>query len=76
MGKKRNRPTLIQDLGTIAELYRTVFWLISQQIRHGRDWQRHVAGNGPWMMVLPEEAEVPPVRAAAQHVSRGVAGRV
>jgi hypothetical protein len=76
MRKKRNGPTLIQDLGTLAELYRTVFWLISQHIRHGRDWQRHVQGNGPWIMVLPEEAEVPPVRPAAHRVSRGAAGRV
>jgi hypothetical protein len=32
----------LRDLGTVAGLYRSVFWMLGQQVRHGQNWQRHL----------------------------------
>jgi hypothetical protein len=32
-------PTLFQDLGTVARLYGTVFWMFGQRVKRGPDWE-------------------------------------
>ncbi|MEX1195737.1 MAG: hypothetical protein WD904_08740 [Dehalococcoidia bacterium] len=36
-------PTLIKDLGAIAGLYGTVFWMIGRRLQHGRGWEEKLA---------------------------------
>lgn len=42
MKQKQHSPSILRDLGTVAGLYRSVFWMFSQQLRHGSDWQQHL----------------------------------
>ena len=63
MRKRKQGPSLVEDLGALTDLYKTVFWLIGQRVQHGRDWQRHLGPHHPPMMVLPDAAEpVEPVK--------------
>ncbi|MDO8615518.1 MAG: hypothetical protein Q7T33_07235 [Dehalococcoidia bacterium] len=64
MPRQTAGPTLVQDLGALAGLYRTVFWLIGQRLQHGKEWQRHVKGDGPWLMMMPDAPEPSKERAA------------
>ncbi|HEY5641168.1 MAG TPA: hypothetical protein VIW01_14075 [Dehalococcoidia bacterium] len=36
-------PTLLQDLGTVAHLYGTVFWMLGRRLQHGRRWEQKLA---------------------------------
>jgi hypothetical protein len=38
-------PTLFQDLGTVARLYGTVFWMFSQRVKYGPDWEDRVTAD-------------------------------
>ena len=42
MTHKQSSPSILHDLSAVAGLYRSVFWMLSQQIRHGSDWQQHL----------------------------------
>ena len=42
MQKRVKNPSLTDDLGSLAGLYRTVFWMISRRLRYGRDWEEHL----------------------------------
>lgn len=42
MPKGTPQPTLVKDLGALADLYRTVFWMMGQRIQHGRTWQERL----------------------------------
>ena len=64
MPRQTEGPTLVQDLGALAGLYRTVFWLIGQRLQHGKDWQRHVKSHAPWVMMMPDAPEPPKERVA------------
>ena len=33
-----HRPSLVSDLGALAGLYRTVFWMIGRKSQYGRIW--------------------------------------
>jgi hypothetical protein len=35
-------PSLISDIGAIAGLYRTIFWMMGQRLHHGPAWQEHL----------------------------------
>jgi hypothetical protein len=42
MTHKQTSPSILRDLSAVAGLYRSVFWMLGQQIRHGSDWQQHL----------------------------------
>lgn len=44
------RPSLINDIGALAGLYRTVFWMMGRKAQYGRIWPREAD------MGEPEEA--------------------
>lgn len=53
MKKQTNGPTVVEDLGALAELYRRVFWMMGQRLQHPRQWRHHgPAGNE--LEVMPE----------------------
>jgi hypothetical protein len=35
-------PGLLQDIGAVAGLYKTVFWMWGQRIQHGSEWERRL----------------------------------
>jgi len=37
LGSSQN-PSLVADIGSLAGLYRTVFWMIGRKARYGRLW--------------------------------------
>ncbi len=41
MKKQANGPSVIEDLGALAELYRRVFWMMGQRLQHPSEWRRH-----------------------------------
>ena len=43
MNKQKQAPGLIEDLGAIAGLYRTVFHVMSQRLQHGPHWEERLA---------------------------------
>ena len=54
-------PSLVSDIGALASLYRTVFWMIGRKSQYGRIWPPE-ADMGP-----PEEiVRVPPVITVAE----------
>jgi hypothetical protein len=44
-------PGLISDLGSIAGLYGTVFWMMEKRLRYGREWEQRLADKAlkPYM---------------------------
>ena len=46
-------PPLVRDLGTIARLYGEVFWMISQRLQHGHDWEEKLAQKA---LIIEEES--------------------
>ncbi len=34
----REKPSLVSELGSLAALYRTVFWMIGRKAQYGRVW--------------------------------------
>ena len=49
-----NRPSLLHDLGALAGLYRTVFWMIGRKSRYGRIWPPEADMGKPESEVLIE----------------------
>jgi hypothetical protein len=67
-----NTPSLASEIGSLAGLYRTVFWMIGRRVQYGRIWPRE-ADMGPEdslyvpAPVVPFEAQhARPVEAAAR----------
>ncbi len=55
MRKPKDRPTLGQDLATLADLYLTLLWMLRQRLQYGRGWPyRHRWAPGH----VPEPARV------------------
>jgi hypothetical protein len=54
-----NKPSFVNDLGSLAGLYRTVFWMIGRKAQYGRIWPRE-ADMGPGVDVGPDEPLVVP----------------
>jgi hypothetical protein len=42
MKQKNYSPSLLSDVVAVARLYRDVFWMLGQQLRHGTDWQQRL----------------------------------
>ena len=42
MKDKNSSPSILQDLGAVAGLYRNVAWMLSQRVQRGGDWQQKV----------------------------------
>lgn len=38
-------PSLFEDLGAVARLYGTVFWMIGQRLQHGRRWEQKLTSD-------------------------------
>jgi len=58
-----HNPSLAADLGSLASLYRTVFWMIGRKARYGRLWPPEAE------MAVPDEGHVvlaPPPAMEAQ----------
>ena len=47
MRKAIRGPTLAQDLGALAGLYRTVFWMMGRKIQYGQVWPDEVYWAAP-----------------------------
>jgi len=39
MNKQKDSPSVWQDLGALADLYRNVLTMMTQRARYGADWQ-------------------------------------
>jgi len=48
-------PSLASDIGSLAGLYRTVFWMFGRKARYGRVWPREAD------MGADESVSVPPL---------------
>lgn len=55
MKQKQSSPSILRDLGTVAGLYRSVFWMLGQQLRHGSDWQQQLYDES-MRIATPEES--------------------
>lgn len=42
MKDKNSSPSILQDLGAVAGLYRNVAWMLSQRVQRGSDWQQKI----------------------------------
>jgi hypothetical protein len=42
MKQKETSPSILQDIGAVAGLYKNVVWMLGQQLRHGSEWQQHL----------------------------------
>jgi hypothetical protein len=42
MAKEARDPSIVKDLGALADLYRTFFWMMGQRIQHGPGWQQRL----------------------------------
>ena len=41
------KPSLVNDLGALAGLYRTVFWMMGRKAQYGRIWPREADMGEP-----------------------------
>ncbi|HEV8574259.1 MAG TPA: hypothetical protein VGR43_06065 [Dehalococcoidia bacterium] len=57
----RQSPSIVSDIGALAGLYRTVFWMIGRKSSYGRIWPPE-AEMGP----AEEAVRVPPVITVAE----------
>ena len=57
-------PSLMADIGSLAGLYRTVFWMMGRKARYGRLWPPEAEMTTPYDLpaVTP-----PPMVEAARH---------
>jgi hypothetical protein len=56
-------PTLIQEVGTLAGLYRTVFWMMGKRLQYGPDWEERLTEHALHRpQRSPEHANPPPPR--------------
>jgi len=54
MKKQSNGPSVIEDLGALAELYRRVFWMMGQRLQHPREWPHEPTQIDPQFMSEPD----------------------
>lgn len=54
MKKQSNGPSVIEDLGALAELYRRVFWMMGQRLQHPREWPPEPTQIEPQLMSEPD----------------------
>jgi len=54
-----NNPSLVADIGSLAGLYRTVFWMMGRKARYGRLWPPEAEMTKPYDP--PAVAPPPPV---------------
>lgn len=61
MKNKTQTPSLASDLGAIAGLYRTVFWMFGQRLSHGPEWQERLGDDALRVQAMErrEETRVP-----------------
>ena len=43
-----NNPSLVADIGSLAGLYRTVFWMMGRKARYGRLWPPEAEMSTPY----------------------------
>jgi hypothetical protein len=43
MNKQKETPGLLEDLGAIAGLYKTVFSMMGKRIQYGQDWEERLS---------------------------------
>jgi hypothetical protein len=56
LGSSQN-PSLVADIGSLAGLYRTVFWMIGRKARYGRLWPPEAEMATPYD---PQDVTPPP----------------
>jgi len=56
--KAIHSPTLTQELGSLASLYRTVLWMIGRKIQYGQVWPDEVYRVAPPATHAAPEVEV------------------
>ena len=61
LGSDQN-PSLVADIGSLAGLYRTVFWMMGRKARYGRLWPPEAEMTTPYD--LPAVTPPPMVEAA------------
>ena len=64
MNKQKESSGLLQDLGAIAGLYRTVFTLMGRRIHYGPEWEERLADEALRINALESTER----RESAQHV--------
>ncbi|HEY8766610.1 MAG TPA: hypothetical protein VIP09_05025 [Dehalococcoidia bacterium] len=58
MKQKSPSPSLLNDVVAVAGLYRGVFWMLGQQLRHGQDWQQRLQDEALRIREPQESREV------------------
>ena len=69
-----NKPSFVNDLGSLAGLYRTVFWMIGRKAQYGRIWPREADMGPDEPLIVPpsppitsfEESHARPVEAGTR----------
>jgi hypothetical protein len=56
-------PSLVSDIGSLAGLYRTVFWMMGRKARYGRLWPPEAEMTKPYD---PHTVAPPPMTEAAR----------
>lgn len=57
-------PSLVSDIGSLAGLYRTVFWMMGRRARYGRLWPPEAEMTRPYEP--PVAVPPPPVMEASR----------
>jgi hypothetical protein len=65
MNKQKEAPGLLQDLGAIAGLYKTVFGMMGKRIQYGHDWEQRLTEDALRVDSLETHERREPAR---QHV--------
>ena len=61
---EQRTPTLLRDIGTVARLYGTVFWMFGQRVKRGPNWEEKLTEEA-LRSSAPSETYEP--RAAGRH---------
>lgn len=57
MKPKTKDPGLMEDLGSVAGLYRTVFWMMGKRLRYGPDWEERLGDETLKLYARQEEVK-------------------
>jgi hypothetical protein len=53
-----NKPSLVNELGSLAHLYRTVFWMIGRKAQYGRIWPREADMGPDESLIVPPSSPI------------------
>jgi hypothetical protein len=52
---EQRTPTLLEDLGQVAQLYGTVIWMFGQRVKYGPRWEEKLSNEAVRHLALAED---------------------